>query len=45
MPQNRQYKIVFYGLVVFNIAAVIIAGVKANEGQLYKYPRAIQLFK
>jgi len=34
MPKGRQYKIVFYGLVVFNIVAVIIAEVKANEVQL-----------
>ncbi len=33
------------GLFIFNIIAVIIAGVKANEGQNYRYPLAIPFFK
>jgi len=33
------------GLVVFNLVAVIMAGVKANEGQYYKYPMTIRFFK
>ena len=33
------------GLFVFNIIAVIIAGVKANEGGYYRYPMAIRFFK
>ncbi len=33
------------GLFVFNIIAVIIAGVRANEGGHYRYPMAIRFFK
>lgn len=33
------------GLGIFNIVAVIIAGVKANEGYPYRYPMAIRFFK
>ena len=33
------------GLFVFNIIAVIIAGVRANEGATYKYPMAIRFFR
>jgi uncharacterized Tic20 family protein len=33
------------GLFVFNIIAVVIAGVRANEGAYYKYPMAIKFFR
>ncbi|UCD80366.1 MAG: DUF4870 domain-containing protein [Desulfobacterales bacterium] len=33
------------GLLVFNIIAVIIAGVGANEGEHYRYPMTIRFFK
>lgn len=32
-------------LVVVNLVFVIIAGIKANEGELYRYPMTIQFFK
>lgn len=33
------------GLFIFNVIAVITAGVKANEGDFYKYPLTIRFFK
>jgi uncharacterized Tic20 family protein len=33
------------GLFIFNVIAVIAAGVKANEGDFYRYPMAIRFFK
>ena len=33
------------GLFIFNIITVIIAGIKANEGQHYQYPLTIRLIK
>lgn len=32
------------GLFILNLIVVIIAGVKANEGQYYRYPMAIRFF-
>jgi uncharacterized Tic20 family protein len=32
------------GLFIFNLIVVIMAGVKANEGQYYRYPMAIRFF-
>jgi|GEM_PF-155797 len=37
--------ILFIGLFIFNIIIVIIAGIKANEGEYYKYPMTIRFFK
>ncbi|CAB1057022.1 hypothetical protein D1BOALGB6SA_1761 [Olavius sp. associated proteobacterium Delta 1] len=37
--------ILFIGLFIFNIIIVIIAGLKANEGQYYKYPMTIRFIK
>jgi len=33
------------GLFIFNIITVIIAGIKANEGQHYRYPMTIRFIK
>jgi uncharacterized Tic20 family protein len=33
------------GLFIFNIIIVIIAGIKANEGENYRYPMTIRFFK
>ncbi|MBT8363541.1 MAG: DUF4870 domain-containing protein, partial [Deltaproteobacteria bacterium] len=33
------------GLFIFNIIIVIIAGIKANDGENYRYPMAIRFFK
>ena len=33
------------GLIVFNFIAVVIAGIKANEGAYYRYPMAIRFIK
>jgi len=35
----------FIGLFIFNIVVVIIAGLKANEGEYYKYPMTIRFIK
>jgi uncharacterized Tic20 family protein len=37
--------ILFVGLFIFNIIIVIIAGIKANEGQYYQYPMTIRFIK
>jgi len=37
--------LLFIGLFIFNIVIVIIAGLKANEGEYYKYPMTIRFFK
>ena len=37
--------ILFIGLFIFNIIIVIIAGIKANEGEYYKYPMTIRFIK
>ena len=37
--------ILFIGLFIFNIIIVIIAGIKANDGEYYKYPMTIRFFK
>jgi hypothetical protein len=33
------------GLFIFNIITVIIAGIKANEGESYQYPMTIRFIK
>ena len=35
----------FIGLFIFNIIIVIMAGIKANEGECYRYPMTIRFFK
>jgi uncharacterized Tic20 family protein len=35
----------FIGLFIFNIVAVIIAGIKANEGEYYQYPMTMRFIK
>jgi len=37
--------ILLIGLFIFNIITVIIAGIKANEGQHYQYPMTIRFIK
>ncbi len=37
--------ILFIGLFIFNIIIVIKAGIKANEGEFFKYPMTIRFFK
>jgi uncharacterized Tic20 family protein len=37
--------ILFIGLFIFNIIMVIIAGIKANEGEPYQYPMTIRFIK
>ena len=37
--------ILFIGLFIFNIVMVIIAGIRANEGEHYQYPMTIRFFK
>ena len=34
-----------FALVIFGLITVIVAGVKANEGEEYQYPMCIRLFK
>lgn len=36
--------ILFIGLFIFNIIIVIKAGIKANEGEFFKYPMTIRFF-
>ena len=31
------------GLVLFSLIMVIVAGVKANEGEFYRYPMCLRL--
>jgi len=37
--------ILFIGLFIFNIIIVIIAGIKANDGESYRYPLTIRFFR
>jgi len=37
--------LLLFGLIVFNIIAVVIAGIKANEGACYRYPMTIRFIK
>jgi hypothetical protein len=34
-----------FALILFSLIMVIVAGVKANEGEHYRYPMTIRLVK
>ena len=34
-----------FGLLIFNVVIVIIAAIKANEGEKYQYPFALRMIK
>ncbi len=50
-PRRLRAELLVIGFIIFPIAAIIgiifgiIAGIKANEGQLYRYPMSISMIK